>query len=208
MKVQLLAIVSALLLFAAACTQTSVDTNPATTASLASARIGAVTSSSATASSVSNGTCVRGGNVEVVITVAQLPATVLAYLTSNFAGYAIVQATQGTNRDATTYYEVKFTVSGTTRQLRFDMTGAVLTGGGRDGKGGRGGSTNTNEVIITQAQLPAAALTYLSTTYPGYVFVQAEKGTKSTGVVYYEVEFRTNGVKREVYFDAAGAVTK
>jgi uncharacterized membrane protein YkoI len=211
MKIQLfaIAVISSLLLFAAACTQTRVDPNATTGSSLTSARISGVSNSTATSSSVSNGTCLRGGNVEVVITTDKLPATVLAYLASNYAGYAIVQAEQGTNRDGKTYYEVKFTASGVTKELHFDMTGAVLADGkgghstGKDCRDGKGGST---EVVITKDKLPAAALAYLNANYAGYTFVQAEQGTDPKGAIYYEVDFTLNGATKELHFDAAGAL--
>ncbi len=199
MKIQLLAIVSALLLFAAACTQTNLDPS-STTTSLASARIGSVTSSTA-----SSGTAVKGN--EVVITADKLPATVLAYLTSNYAGYTLVQAEQGTNPSGATYYEVKFTVNGVTKELHFDMTGAVLADGKGGGKCGKGKDGNT-ETVITKAELPAAVLTYLTANYAGYTFVQAEKGTDKSGATYYEVDFTLNGTTKELHFDAAGALLK
>ncbi len=200
MKVQLLAIVSALLLFAAACTQTSLDPSASNSLSLGSARIASISNTTAT-----SGTCVKGGN-EVAITADKLPATVLAYLTSNFAGYTFVSAEQGTNKGGVTYYEVKFTVAGKTRELHFDMNGVVVTGG-KGGNGGGNGNGNT-EVVITKDQLPAAALTYLTTNYAGYTFVQAEKVTDSKGVVSYEIQFTLNGKTTELHFDAAGAVKK
>ena len=202
MRNLLLAVTTALLLAGifAACTQTSVDP---TADNLAEARIASVTSSSAV-----SGTCVKGTS-ETVISASSLPAAVLTYLSTNYAGYTLVQAEQGTNLNGgATYYEVTFTYNGATKELHFDMTGAVLADNGR-GKGGHGkggsGSNNT-EVVITADKIPAAALTYLSTNYAGYTLVQAEQGTDSAGATYYEVKFTYNGKTKEVHFDANGAL--
>ena len=201
MKNLLLALSTAFLLVGilAACTQTSVDS--ASSASLADARIASVASTSAV-----SGTCVKGSS-ETVVSASSLPAAVLTYLSTNYAGYTLVQAEQGTNLNGgATYYEVKFTFNGETKELHFDMTGAVLAETGR-GKGkGKGGSGGNTEVVITADKLPAAALTYLSTNYSGYTVVQAEQGTDSSGATYYEVKFTYNGKTKVIHFDANGAL--
>lgn len=180
-----------------ACTQTSVDS--ANTTSLAEARIGSVSSTSGV-----SGTCVKGTS-ETVVSASSLPTAVLTYLSTTYPGYTIVQAEQGTNLNGgATYYEVKFTYNGATKELHFDMTGAVIATRGRNGKG-KGGSGNT-EVVITADKLPAASLTYLSTNYAGYTLVQAEQGTTSAGVTYYEVKFTYNSKIKEIHFDATGAL--
>ncbi|MVM30927.1 hypothetical protein GO755_12870 [Spirosoma sp. HMF4905] len=201
MKNLLVAVTTALLFVGiiAACTQTSVDS--ASSASLADARIASVTSTSAV-----SGTCVKGSS-ETVVSASSLPAAVLTYLSTNYAGYTLVQAEQGTNLNGgATYYEVKFTYNGATKELHFDMTGAVLAETGH-GKGkGQGGSGGNTEVVITADKLPAAALTYLSTNFSGYTLVQAEQGTDSSGATYYEVKFTYNSKTKEIHFDANGAL--
>lgn len=201
MRQLILAFTALIALVAISCNQNGVSPD-GSTVTLATARIAGVTSTSGT-----HGTA-NHGNSETVITASQLPASVLTYLNTNYAGYTLVQAEQGTNRrDGSTYYEVKFTVNGTTKELHFDMAGAVINTG-KDGKGkghgDKGGSSN--EVTITADQLPATAITYLKTNYAGYVIVQAEKETNSAGVVSYEVKFTLNGATREIHFDANGAL--
>ena len=194
-----MAVVTVLLLAGvfAACTQSSVDP---TAASSADARIASVTSTSAV-----SGTCVKGSS-ETVVSASSLPAAVLTYLSTNYAGYALVQAEQGTNLNGgATYYEVTFTFNGATKELHFDMTGAVLANSGR-GKGQGGSGSNNTEVVITSDKLPAAALTYLTINYSGYTLVQAEQGTDSSGATYYEVKFTYNGKTKEIHFDANGAL--
>ncbi|GAB4043276.1 PepSY-like domain-containing protein [Spirosoma jeollabukense] len=201
MKNLLMAVTTALLLVGliSACTQTSVDSAAST--SLADARIASVTSTSAV-----SGTCVKGSS-ETVVSASSLPAAVLTYLSTNYAGYTIVQAEQGINLNGgATYYEVTFTYNGATKELHFDMTGAVLAEIGR-GKGkGKSGSGGNTETVITADKLPAAALTYLSTNFSGYTLVQAEQGTDSSGATYYEVKFTYNGKTKEIHFDANGAL--
>ena len=199
MKIHLLAVITALLLVAiAACTQSNVV--PTTTTSLADARVAGVSNTSAV-----SGTCVKGSS-ETVISASSLPASVLTYLTTTYPGYVLVQAEQGANRNGgATYYEVKFTYSGATKELHFDMTGAVLADTGKGGHGGGGPGGNT-EVVITADKLPAAALTYLTANFAGYTLVQAEQGTDRQGATYYEVTFTLNGATKEIHFNAAGAV--
>jgi len=203
MKNLLVAVTTALLMVGiiTACTKTNVDS--ASSASLAEARIASVTNTSAV-----SGTCVKGSS-ETVVSASSLPAAVLTYLSTNYAGYTLVQAEQGTNLNGgATYYEVTFTYSGAIKELHFDMTGAVLaeSGHGKGGDHGKGGSGGNTEVVITADKLPAAALTYLSTNFSGYTLVQAEQGTDSSGATYYEVKFAYNGKTKEIHFDANGAL--
>lgn len=191
----------------AACNQTGVSPADSALGTLATARIGGVMSSSATSCSATR------GNSETVITASQLPAAVLTYLRTNFAGYTLVQAEQGTSRrDGATYYEVKFTLNGVTKELHFDMTGVVIApspkgdGKGDGGKGDGGKGRPSNEVVITVDKLPAAVITYLNTNFAGYIITEAERGTDPTGAVYYEVKFTLNGVKKVIHFNAAGTL--
>lgn len=186
----------------AACNQTGVSPTDSTASTLATARIGGVISSSAMSCSATR------GNSETVITSSQLPAAVLTYLSTNFAGYALVRAEQGiSRRDGATYYEVKFTLNGVTKELHFDMTGVVVAPSLKgDGKGDGGKGHPSNEVVITVDKLPAAVITYLNTNFAGYIITEAEQGTDSTGAVYYEVKFTLNGVKKVIHFNTAGTL--
>ena len=60
--------------------------------------------------------------------------------------------------------------------------------------------------VITADQLPQAALTYLSTTYPGYTFVQGVQGTDRAGATFFAAVIEQNGTRYHLHFDAAGAV--
>lgn len=63
-----------------------------------------------------------------------------------------------------------------------------------------------SETIIDKAKVPQAALDYVTKTYPTAVFVQAEQGTDRDGKTFYEILFTIDGKKRQLHFDAAGAV--
>ncbi len=203
MKQQLILALTVLIaLVVVACNQNGVSPDRSTSGStLATARIGGVMSSSAASCTATR------GNSETVITASQLPAAVLTYLSTNFAGYTLVQAEQGLSRkDGKTYYEVKFTLNGVTKELHFDMAGVVLALPNGDGKGHDGKGGPPNEVVVTAAQLPAAVVAYLNTNFAGYTLVEAERGTTSAGVVYYEIKFTLNGITKKIYLNATGVV--
>jgi len=69
-------------------------------------------------------------------------------------------------------------------------------------------TSGSSETVITPSELPAAATTYLTTNFPGFVIAKAEKETTSAGVIRYEVKFTVNGISREAYFDATGVLIK
>ncbi|MES2809048.1 MAG: hypothetical protein V4619_10510 [Bacteroidota bacterium] len=61
---------------------------------------------------------------------------------------------------------------------------------------------------VAQASLPAAISTYLTATYPGYVFGKAFSATNKAGVLEYSVFITSNNTKFVVRFDAAGVFIK
>jgi len=63
-------------------------------------------------------------------------------------------------------------------------------------------------VAVTAANLPAAITTYLTTTYPGYVFDQAFSHSVSGVIKGYDVEITSNSTKYVVVFDATGTFVK
>ena len=139
------------------------------------------------------------------ITADQLPAAATSYLTTNYTGYALVQAVKGTDRTGATFYAVVIEQNSIRYHIHFDANGAFVAG-----KGGRGpGMNDANETTITADALPAAITTYLTTTYPGYTLVQAEQAADSAGVViYYETVITANGKTFQLNFDPAGNLLK
>lgn len=63
-------------------------------------------------------------------------------------------------------------------------------------------------VAVTTANLPAAITTYLTTTYPGYVFEKAYSFSVSGTLKGYAVLITSNSTKYIVTFDASGAFVK
>ena len=187
MKQLILAFTALIALVAISCNQNGVSPDSS-----------AVNSESARVSSSS----VTNGSSETVITASQLPAAATTYLTTNFPGYVLVRAEKETSSTGVVRYEVKFTANGTTREAYFDAAGTLIKVEAKN----EGKSGSSNEVSVTASQLPAAALTYLTTTFPGYVFVKAEKETSSAGIIRYEVKITVNGAKKEIKFDANGAL--
>ncbi|MDN3583162.1 PepSY-like domain-containing protein [Mucilaginibacter flavus] len=61
---------------------------------------------------------------------------------------------------------------------------------------------------ITEASLPAAITTYLTTTYPGYVFDKAFSHSVAGVVNGYDVVISSNNTKYVVVFDATGTFVK
>lgn len=141
----------------------------------------------------------------VTITADQLPAAATTYLTTNYAGYTLVQAVQGTDRMGATFYAVVIEQNGVRYHLHFDANGAFVAS-----KGGHGpGPNDANETTITADKLPAAITTYLNTTYSGYTLVQAEQAADTAGVVmYYETVITYNGKTFQLNFDATGNLLK
>ncbi|HEY0111231.1 MAG TPA: hypothetical protein VGB67_16450 [Fibrella sp.] len=63
-----------------------------------------------------------------------------------------------------------------------------------------------NETVVAKETVPAAAFTHLDKTYPGYAFVQAEKGNDRNGKTYFEIQFTLDGKTRQLHFDEAGTL--
>jgi len=61
---------------------------------------------------------------------------------------------------------------------------------------------------VTAANLPAAITTYLTSTYPGYVFDKAFSHSVNSVITGYDVEITSNSTKYVVVFDASGTFVK
>jgi hypothetical protein len=61
---------------------------------------------------------------------------------------------------------------------------------------------------ITEAALPAAITTYLTATYPGYVFDKAFSHSAAGVIKGYDVEITSNNTKYVIVFDAGGTFVK
>lgn len=130
------------------------------------------------------------------IAISALPSSVTAYLSANYGQDTLVRAFKGkdssiivlsTNNGA---YATVFNASGT-----FVKRSALPSHPGRP-------------TSITQDALPAAATTYLSTTYPNYVFKHAFKMQSNGTTIGYAVFIDANGTKYGLQFDASGNFVK
>ena len=133
-----------------------------------------------------------------VVDPATLPKTITDYITANYAGATLVRA--GTKTDsagAITQYEVIITLNNVQYELEFDATGKFLKQETEDG--------HQQGTAVAQSALPATTGTYLSTTYPGYTFVQASSRSSNGTVTSYVVDITYNGTSYDVLFDGAGA---
>jgi hypothetical protein len=129
---------------------------------------------------------------------ATLPAAIISYLNTNYAGYVIKKA--GSRTDSTGAvqgYMVEFTLNSLTYEIRFDASGSFLSLEMEDG------SRECTE--IAQADLPAAITTYLNSNYSGYTFNHARANKTNGTISGYGVEITYNGTKVRLLFDAAGA---
>lgn len=67
---------------------------------------------------------------------------------------------------------------------------------------------NGKEIVIAQASLPAKITTYLTTTYPAYVFHRAFALRTSAGIQSYVVVLNSNDTKYALQFDSSGTFVK
>lgn len=128
---------------------------------------------------------------------ATLPGSIITYLDTNYAGYAIKKA--GSKTDSTGAvkgYLVVFSLNNLTYETRFDASGAFLSLEVGDG------SKQCSE--IAEADLPAAIITYLDSAYTGYSFNHARVNKTNGTISGYGVEITYNSAKVRLLFDASG----
>jgi len=139
----------------------------------------------------------RDGRHADTIQLAALPTGILSYFTANYPQDTLVRAFL--NRDSSYIifsknngaYVTVFTSNGTfvkRNQLEPENDGNVAS--------------------VTQSALPSAIQTYLSTTYPNYVFDEAFSFAANGSLLGYVVSFDANGTKYAVTFDASGNFVK
>lgn len=112
---------------------------------------------------------------EELIDPADLPQSVLSYISQNYPNTTILYAELDDN-----YYEVKLDIG---IELYFDLSGNYL-------------GLSADDLVIDPADLPATVLSYIQQNYPNVQILSAELDDN-----LYEVEL-SNGV--ELYFDLRG----
>jgi hypothetical protein len=140
--------------------------------------------------------CDRGGIQHDTIAIASVPAAVLTYFTTTYPTDTLLHAYKTPD---TTYILIsKDTVLYATN---ISATGTLIKRLKIEQKGGK-------HTEIAAASLLSAITTYLTTTYPGYVFDKAYVESNKTGVIGYHVFITVNSTNYEVGFDATGAFVK
>ena len=138
----------------------------------------------------------RDGKQRDTIALSALPAAITAYFASNYATDTLVRASKTRDNG----YIVLSKNNGLFATV-FTATGSFVSR--VELPAPRGKATS-----IDQSALPANALSYLSATYPGYVFNKAFSITVNGTVLGYCVVIEANNTKYAVQFDAAGNFVK
>lgn len=134
----------------------------------------------------------RNGMGKDTVALTSIPSAILSYMSSNFSSDTLVKAVK--NRDSS---YVIFSVNNGLFATTFDASGNFLKRIDLPSKAGK-------VVGIAQSGLPANALTYLTNTYPNYVFEKAFVLTISSTDKRYVVIIDANNTKYAVGFDASG----
>jgi hypothetical protein len=138
----------------------------------------------------------RDGLKRDTIAISALPTSVKSYFASNYSTDTLVHALKGKDSSI-----IVLSVNNGAYATVFDANGGFVKRTALPTHTGR-------HTAINQEGLPAAALTYLSNTYPNYVFklafVRKPNGTP-TG---YVVVIDANMTKYAIEFDAAGNFIK
>ncbi len=139
----------------------------------------------------------RGGSCKDTLAFNQLPASIVAYMTTNYSSDTLIKAFR--NRHDSSYvilsknngaYATIFTANGTFIN-RIQLH-----------------SKQGNCQPVDEAALPGNIASYLATTYPGYVFKKAFAIKQSNSVAGYVVFIDANSTKYAAEFDASGNFVK
>lgn len=134
----------------------------------------------------------RDGLRRDTIAVSALPTAIKNYFATNYTTDTLVRAFQGKDGSF-----VVLSLNGVAYASVFDASSNFVKRVQLPAKPGRPNS-------IDQSALPANVQSYLSTTYPGYVFKHAFKIMNNGAVQGYVVMIDANITKYAVEFDASG----
>jgi hypothetical protein len=141
----------------------------------------------------------RDGKHRDTISLSSLPSAVSSYISSNYPSDTLIRAYR--NRDSSLLIISKD--DGLFASL-FSSAGVFVK---RVSLAPHGLSFDQPEIkAIAQDSLPAADLTYLSNTYPNYVFETALSVTVGNQLQGYNVIIDANNTKYAIWFDASGNV--
>lgn len=134
----------------------------------------------------------RDGRHGDTIALANLPTSVLSYMSTNYASDTLVQAFRGCDSSI-----VVISQNGAVYATTFDASGNFVSRVQAQIHGGHG-------IAILQSQLPAAVQSYISATYPNAVFERAFKIMAGSNVQGYVVIIDASGTKYALEFDSSG----
>jgi hypothetical protein len=132
-----------------------------------------------------------------------LPSAIVSYLNSNVAGWTLKNAVSIAADNVTIHYHVIVSVAGSTQTYMFDKDFKLIQ---NVGKGPKDNQPLPNFTVaeITQAQIPAAAISYLNTNYAGWTFTKAQTVSADTTIKEYEIFIAVAGKNYKVEFDGNG----
>lgn len=138
----------------------------------------------------------RDGLKRDSIAISALPASVTSYFATNYVQDTLVHAFKGKDGSIAV-----LSINNGAYATVFNSAGTFVKRTALPAHAGRPTS-------ITQDALPAAATTYLSTTYPNSVFKHAFQIKSNGTVVGYAVFIDANATKYGIEFDASGNFVK
>jgi hypothetical protein len=135
-----------------------------------------------------------------------LPAAITTYLNTNAAGWTLKNAVSVAADNVVIHYHVVVSVGSAVQTYMFDKDFKLVQNAGKGPKDNQP-LPNFTVAEITQAQIPAAAITYLNTNYAGWTFTKAQTVSADTTVKEYEVFIAVGGKNYKVEFDGNGVFT-
>jgi hypothetical protein len=132
-----------------------------------------------------------------------LPTAIVTYLNTNAAGWVLKNAVSISADNVVIHYHVVVSVGTSVQTYMFDKDFNVVQ---KAGKGPKDNPSLPNFTVaeITQAQLPAAVITYLNTNYVGWKFTKAQTVSADTTIKEYEVFIAVGDKAYKVEFDGNG----
>lgn len=132
-----------------------------------------------------------------------LPVAITTYLNTNAAGWTLKNAVSVAADNVTIHYHVVVSVAGAVQTYMFDKEFKLIQNAG---KGPKDNPSMPDFTVteITQAQIPATAITYLNTNYTGWTFTKAQSVAAGTTLKEIEVYISLAGKNYKVEFDGNG----
>ncbi len=138
----------------------------------------------------------RNGKHQDTIAISALPATITAYFTANYPADTLDHAVINPDSSYVVFsHDSGIFATAFSAKLAFVSRQQLMT-------------PPAPPTPVTAANLPAAITTYLTTTYPGYVFDKAFSFGKNGTIKNYVVLIEANSTRYAVEFDASGSFVK